>query len=560
MAHLNGTKPFRMRFKAFVDEISELRAHWKELNEYMLPRKGRYLFNTSERANDGTKKHQKIINGTATDSIRTAAAGLQSGLTSPSRPWFNMTLEDKDLADFEPVRFWLQDVRDLILSTLHRSNFYGSIHGIYREIITFGVGAMIIESDFRSVIRCRPFTIGEFYLGLDRTFRPDTLYRRYSMTAKQLKDEFGEEKLSDAAKVSLSNDKPEDRYDVIHCIQPRKGVDLTRQDFRGMAYDSVYFEVKAPPEKFLRESGYRGIPFVAARWDITSTDTYGECPGMDAKGDVQMLQFLEEKKLKKLDKHIDPPMKAPTSLKGKGASIISGDVTFIDEQQNTRNSFEPVYEIDSDFRPISAEIINVEDRINRTFYKDLFKAVLGRGKVMTAREIAEVHEEKFLTLGPVIERMQAELHDPTIDITYNHLDDFDLLPPPPPELEGKDINIEYISLLAQAQRIVAKSTIEETTLFIGQMAALKPEAVDKLDVDEAIDQFARVRGTPPRIVKSTEKVQEERAARAQALQNQALQEQAAQLSQTSKTLSDTEMGKDSALDRVLEGAPGARSR
>ena len=217
---------------------------------------------------------------------------------------------------------------------------------------------------------------------------------------------------------------------------------------------------------------------------------------MDALGDIKMLQKLEEKKLKALGKMIDPPMVASTDLKGKGATVIEGGVTYVDVTQG-QNGFTPAYQIRPDIQNIGLEIMNVEQRIRRFFFNDLFLSILTTGKEMTATEVAERHEEKMIMLGPVIERMQAELHDPILERTFSIMSDIGMLPPAPPELQGVDLKIEYISLLAQAQKLVGTGAIERVAGFVSTVGQAIPQTLDKFNADEAVDQYAEMVGVPP---------------------------------------------------------------
>lgn len=548
---LTATQPYRNRHNALKLDSEDWRAYWEEIGENFMPRKGKYLGSNQDQNKSGTKKHSKIINGTARDALRTIAAGMQGGLTSPSRPWFVLALPDEDLMEFAPVKDWLHMVRQGMLNIYARSNFYPSIHGLYKELAAFGTSAMLIEEDLTTVIRCRPFTIGEFRLALDARYRPDILDRQFSMTAEQMLEKFGEKAISEAVLESAKDSSRKDqRAEVVHFIGPMKN-----RDRRGMSYESIYYELKGDGEKFLRRGGYRGRPFVAPRWDITGVNTYGDCPGMDALGDQKMLQKLESDKLQALAKMVRPPMNAPLAMKGKGGTILPGGVNYVDVTTGAQG-FTPTYQVKPNLQDIAFEIDRVESRIRKFFFNDLFLSVLGTDKNMTATEVVERHEEKMLMLGPVIERLQAELLDVVIERTYSIMDNLGMLPPVPPELSGQEIKIEYISLLAQAQRIVGTTAIQRTAEFVVNLSKVYPQVLDKFDPDEAVDQVSTMYGTPPKIVISDDKVREKREKDAEIAAAQASAAQMVQAVDSGKTLSDTELDKGSALDAVIEQQGG----
>lgn len=544
---------YRKRYKDLRSDQDSYRPHWKTIVEYMAPRRGRYLTSEQDDRNTaGSRKDQKIINGSANDALRIIAAGLQGGLTSPSRPWFALTLPDPDLMEFAPVREWLHDTRNRILNVMARSNYYSATHNQYHELAAFGTGPMLIEESYQTVIRCRPFTIGEYVLGLDSAYRVNTLYRMFAMKVHQLIEKFGLDNLPQNVRDMKDTGK-EKFLEVIHCIQPNQVFDPVKADYRGMRFESVYFLANHTGEddKFLKQGGYLGIPFSAPRWQVVGVNTYGDSPAMDAIGDVKMLQKLEEKKLKKIDKHVDPPMNAPAALKAKGGNIIAGGVNYIDILQG-QQAFSPAYQVDANIQAVAAEIDRVEQRIRRFFFNDLFITILTADKHMTAYEVARRHEEKLLMLGPVLEQLESEKHDQDIDRIYSIMDNLGLIAPPPREIQGMEMKTEYIGLLAQAQKMVGTASVEQTANFVGALAAFKPDVVDKFDFDQAVDEYGDMTGVPPRLIVSDDKVAAIRAQRAQ--QQQQLQAQATAIegADAAKKLSETEVGKGSALDALIE--------
>ena len=58
---------------------------------------------------------------------------MKSGLTSPSRPWFTLTLYDTGLAEAEGIKAWLTEVQDIMQGTMIRSNLYDQLYDVYKE-------------------------------------------------------------------------------------------------------------------------------------------------------------------------------------------------------------------------------------------------------------------------------------------------------------------------------------------------------------------------------------------------------------------------------------------
>jgi len=546
-------KNYTARLASLTNSNSTFRAHWKDISEYLLPRRGLYLTETSQSTyNRGEKKGQKIINGLPSESLKTLASGLYSGLTPSSTPWFMMTIDDEELKEQQDVKTWLHDVRSKMLSALAQSNFYSIIAGIYTELAAFGTSALIIEEDFNNILRFKHFTIGSYYLANDSDQRVNILYRKFTMTANQMIDKFGEENVSEQIQQAFKNNDLQTNFEIVHCIQPN----TQSEKFKNFEYESVYFQEGATSPEFLKVSGYHEKPFAVARWDLIGDGVYGDsCPGMIALGDIKMLQKMEIKKLKGLDKAVDPPMNAPSSLKNKPNTIVSGGVNYIDPA-SAQQSFTPTYMVSLDYQKIAFELDRVEARIKRFFFNELFFTVSAQTKNMTATEVARRHEERVMMFGAVLERLQSELFDDILTRVYSILDNFGMIPEPPKALADKPLEIRYISQLSQSQRAIQTTALEQVTAFVGNVAQLKPETLDKIDFDETVDQYADMIGVPPKVVRTDEAVLGIRNQRAEQLAAQQMAESGKQLADTSKTLSDTELNKDSALDGLLEGESG----
>jgi len=96
-------------------------------------------------------------------------------------------------------------------------------------------------------------------------------------------------------------------------------------------------------------------------------------------------------------------------------------------------------------------------------------------------------------LGPVLERLHDELLDPLVSRVFNIMSRNGMFAdiPVPPVLRATPLQVEFISMLAQAQKAVATGAIERFWQFGGQIAALKPEAADRLDLDGTMEAYAR---------------------------------------------------------------------
>jgi len=543
---------------AMRSDRSSWDAEWRDLGDLVMPRSHR--FNASE-TNRGGKRSTKIVDGTATFSLRTLSAGMMSGVTSPARPWFELTLPDKELAKHPPVKSWLWEVTKTLRSTLLGSNVYRALPSLYSQIGLYGTAAMTALEDDDKGVRFYNHPIGSFLLAQNDRLMVDTFAREFMMTARQLLKRFGPDNVSRNVHQLMESNNGEERLPVIHMIRPNPDADPDKLHAKHKAFTSRYFEADRTDGGFLSEGGFDEFPTMAPRWDTTGEDIYGsDCPGMVALPDIQQLQFQQKRKAKGIDKQIDPPMTGPTSMRNSRATIRSGDITYIDTREG-QQGFRAAHEVRFQLEGVLNDIYELKQSVRRSYYEDLFlmMATDPRTQPPTAREVAERHEEKLLALGPVLERLNDELLDPLIDRVFAIALRRGMLPPPPPELEGAELAVEYVSIMAQAQKLVGVSSVDRLLNVAGGIAQFSPDVVDKINSDRAIDIYAEMLGTPPDLIRSEEEAAEIRQQRAEQQQQQQQAEQAQMNANTAETLSKTDMQNESALKRLLaaRGVPGA---
>ena len=419
---------------------------WKELARYLAPTSG--SFDDDAKNKQGQKiDHKTILDSTAARAVAILSAGMMSGLTSPSRSWFELTIDGPQQEQSNAVKRWLYDVKQIIERVFAKSNLYAVLRNFYEEMAVFCTGAFIVEEDYETVIHCRPLTIGEFMLAHDAHGKIDTYGREFYMTVAQLVGEFGIENVPVSIRQQYNDRKYTNTYKVRHLIMPNRDRDPRAIDNKNMPFISVYW--MGGQDRFLRVSGYNDFPVIASRWEVKRpNDTYGRGPGWTALGDVKMLQKMQKKKLEALDKSIDPPLMVSNKVQGE-INLLPGGVTRYGDI--TDSAVKPVYQVNPDLKSLEYSIEQTRQRISEQFFADMFLMIsnIDAGK-MTATEVAERTQEKMMMLGPVLERLKNELLDPLIERTFNICQRAGILPPPPDEIQGRDINVSYISMIAQA--------------------------------------------------------------------------------------------------------------
>ncbi|EIW8745438.1 phage tail protein [Klebsiella pneumoniae] len=537
-----------------TNDRSSFDPHWRELSDFINPRGSRFLV-TDVNRND--RRNTKIVDPTATLAARTLSSGMMSGITSPARPWFKLATPDPDMMDYGPVKLWLEVVQRRMNEVFNKSNIYQSLPLLYASLGNYSTGAMAVLEDDSDVIRTMMFPIGSYYMANSARGSVDTCFRKFSMTVRQLVMEFGLNNVSDSVKGMWDSGNYESWIEVIHAVYPNIDRDTAKLNSKNKPVKSVYYEVGGDSDKLLRESGFDEFPIMAPRWEVNGEDVYGSsCPGMIALGQVKALQLEQKRKSQLIDKATNPPMVGPSSLRNQRVSLLPGDITYID-QVTGQDGFKPAYLVNPNTADLLADIQDTRQIINSAYFVDLFMMLQNiNTRSMPVEAVIEMKEEKLLMLGPVLERLNDECLNPLIDRTFSIMARKNLLPPPPDVLQGMPLRIEYISVMAQAQKSIGLSSLSSTVGFIGQLAQAKPEALDKLNVDQAIDAFAEMSGVSPTVIVPQEQVEQVREQRAQQQQQQQMVAMGMAAAQGAKTLSEAQTEDPSVLT-ALSNAAGA---
>lgn len=552
-------KKLQKRFSALQNERSKVSGGWQELYSYIHPRRGRF-----NGVGPNEKSKIKLFDNAAKKAIKILAAGMQSGLTSPSQKWFTLVPGDPEMRDYRPVNLWLNEVEDIVYTVLAGSNYYTCTHSSYEEIGTIGTAAMIMLPDYEDVIRCHTFTGGEYYLGTSGArSRVDVFYEEIKMSAGQMAHEYGEKVLSSSALDSLKNN-PDRWLDVVHAILPNDGYVRDTIGAFGFPFLSAYWEKNSDEagKEFLKLSGFDNFPVFAPRWDFCSSDIYGYGPGDEAIEDCKTLQLMKKDYLLAIKKTVDPPMMADSAYQDVYLDLGPGAVNFVSMGSSTGGKpITPIFDPRADISALLSGIQDARQSIRESYFVDLFMMVQNASdRDKTAREIAELHEEKLAVLGPVLERLSKEQHSPSIEACINYCQKANLLPDPPEEMNGAQIKIEFTSMFAQAQKMSGRAPLEQFINFTGHMLESSPELIDVIDLDAAVRRYGELMSVPAEIIRSAEDVEAIRQQRAKQQQQAQEMEDAAkvaqitqQAAQGAKTMSDTPVSDSNLLNMIGGG-------
>jgi hypothetical protein len=300
---------------------------------------------------------------------------------------------------------------------------------------------------------------------------------------------------------------------------------------------SVYYH--ADTRMLLSEGGFDDFPFMVPRFVKDSVSTYGRSPAMNALPDVKMLNKMSEVTIRAAQKQIDPPLMVPDDGFMLPVRTTPGSLNFY--RSGTRDRLEPL-NIGAN-NPLG---LNMEEQrrnsIRQAFYVD--QLLMSQGPAMTATEVLQRNEEKMRLLGPVLGRLQSELLQPLISRSFALLLRNGLLPAAPEQLQGQDIDIEYVSPLAKAQRLTDLQSMLRGFEVMMQVAEIAP-VMDYLDSDKLVQYLVEVTGIPARVIRGDEEVARIRRQQAEA--------QAQQMEMAENAMAAEQAGQIAPLIKAAQG-------
>ncbi len=517
-----------------MEKRSTWESHWQEVADLMLPRKAEI---TKERTR-GDKRSTKIFDATAIHSLELLAASLHGMLTSSANRWFSLRFKEAVLNENDEAREWLEDSIDKMYLAFARSNFQQEIFENYHDLIAFGTSCLMVEEDEDDIIRFSARHIKEIYIEENKKGLIDNVYRKFKLTVDQAIQKFGAENLSKEINNTYKSN-PYDEVEICHIVRPRSIYDGSKQDKKNMKFQSIYFEHGT--DHVISVGGFNENPYVVSRYLKSSTEIYGRSPSMNALPDVKVLNKMVEHGLKASAKMIDPPLLVPDDSMLAPVRMTPGSLNYY--RSGSRDRIEPLNIGQNTTVTLNAENARRE-AIARMFHVDQLQ--IQSNRTMTATEVLQRNEEKMRILGPVMGRIQSELLEPMINRVFSIMLRNRLFREAPPILANQEIDIEYVSPMALAQKGQELQNVMRGLELFGSLSQTMP-VMDYIDENGLVKQLVQTLGLPARMIKSDKEVQGIRMERQEAQQQQM---------QMQQQMAESEMAKNAAplAKEVLNGS------
>lgn len=466
---------------------------WQQVSDNIV---GRRDFNTIR--TPGDRRMSDIHDITALLSGELLAGALHSLMTNSASKWFRLGVEDPQLSDHPDVRLWIDQIAEpRLYSAINRpeAGFNPQMHEVYFDLTLFCTSAISIEEEVGRgpVFSSRPLM--EVFIGEDPFGRVDTVFRNVRMTARQAKARW-QERAPKKALDLVSKGKPEERVDILQAIRPNGEVKSGRLDHTGMPWSSLYLDAKE--KVVIDDGGFWELPIMVTRWSKDAGERYGRGPGITALADAKMLNAMWKTIIKGAQKMVDPPMLMDNDGVLSQLRTSPGSVNIQEATSLRENSVRPLL---TQGRPdLGIDLVNrKQQNIQSAFHSEVLP--LFNSPYMTATQVLELVQQAQRFLSPILGRLQSELLEPMIQRVFGIEMRAGRLGPIPEILADQNIQVEYISPIARAQKASDVSAIVETFQVAAELEQVAPGTMDNLDADLAVREIAEAKGIPVSLVR-----------------------------------------------------------
>lgn len=535
-------------------------ADWREIADYCLPTASREMQIGSMRGSSASYERlvnrpatrdasRKRFDSTAITAIDRLAAGMESLVSPPSEKWHEQAPNDplaQEPTDEEAK--WFEKLRDYQFNVRYSplSGFANANQKYIRSIITMGTGIIMTEEAFGShrvnqvslPVLYQHIPISQALIAINAQGNPDTLHRRFSMTARQMAQKFGKERVSDRVRAMLDDPaKMDTPVDIIHAVCPRQELGSRGiGSVRNSPIASYYLEEEGA--HLISNSGYFEFPFAIGYWIQPENSAYGESPAMTALDDIRSLNLTRKQGLRSLAQWTDPPIGLAHDGIMNKPNLNPRALNYGAVDANGRLKIQPI--ITAQNPNIVREITQDQrDQVKELLYNNLFQILISNPQ-MTAHEAMLRASEKGDLLGPngvKIQQGYAMMSDREVGIIERKGAFRKGSPLEPPEsLRGRSFGARFTSQLDRLRGAKEGTAILQTYSAAAQIAQVRgdPAIFDNFDDDENLKVLAAVNGMPKRGLTNADKRNEMRQARAQAMQQAQNAQMAESMAKTAK--------------------------
>jgi len=484
-----------------------------KIAEELLPTRLPYLRNPYERIKGG-EQNEHIVHAVGYQSLQAIVAGVISGSMPATSEWYHLMVRGQWDYDRDTAHY-LQEL-ELRQRTAHNQSNANQALGMFAtELIAFGTAAALFLEDEEDYFRIDTCSMGEYMIAEDAHYRPDTLFREYTLTVGQLAQEFGVDRLSPQAKHLYKRQHYDEPIEVVHAIEPDRDA-LNPHRSSALPWRSYYYENGSSSDLMLGIRGFRHFPCLVTRWGRMPGTAYGYGRGGDALPHLVRLRKMLYRYGQGLAFKVQPALQLPPGVQEHEVRMLPGGMTPVLGTQPITTLFD----VATDLREFDAMLQSTVQDVRDSLGASLVASLRGLQHQMTAREVDTRTTQDLMEFLPAVYQLFDELIGPLVELEWQALADAGQLPEPPSSLPDR-IDIEYTSPLARKQRHGEVDAIVRVFTLGGELSKLDPSVLDNLDFDAALRRVAEIEGCPVQAIRQIEALRDLRDARGRMEQAQA---------------------------------------
>ncbi len=522
------------RFKLARENRSQWNTHWQEVADLVLPTRDFTVIQPG-----GIRRRMNIYDGTAPKAHTELSATLDGLLTNAALKWFAMNPADDDLIEDHEVKLWLEDATNTMLRWLGnpRSGFATAIWEIYQDLVGFGTAVMLPRNE-PDAMHFQAIPLANMYLVPNERDEVVTAYRHIFMAAHEVVARWGNAASERVHKLADNEKSADNKIEIIHCVEKRDDRDPQRLDGKNKPWASIYIEVK--DQRILSEGGFDENPYLTPRFSKAPGEVYGRSPAMEALPFIKTANRIKKDNLLAGALATNPPLNVPAGSMEGPTRTGPGGLNYY--RAGTTDRIEPV-NTGANPKPGNEELAHEQESIESAFYLDKIRlpgiSPKGGHPRMTTVEVTERRNNTLIFFSPILSRMYTELLSPIIIRLFNDMRRRKIIPPPPQAINGRGMEIEYLSPLALSQRASEVSGFIQLMNVAAPLIEADPTVLQNLDADETFVRLAHLLNASPRMIRTREQVEQIRQSEQD---QQELAQQAAIAGQLAKAGRDAAAG------------------
>lgn len=462
---------------------------------------------------------------------RFAAAGVAITMPEESQ-YIRPRFADPELMKVKAVKVWCENAGRRLYAIRYqpRTGFGISANEDWDQLGRYGTSPVWCEPRPDGTgLFYRTLHLSECYIDNDHAGLVDTVFRYFERTARQCEQLFGIENLTPKMREALDNNKPDEKFEILHAVLPNTSWDREKLDWRRFPIASRYL---AMDEKiYLRRRGYRTMPIAVSRHATSPREIYGRSPAIKVFPAIQGANVMRKSTLRATHKAVDPALlfnseDGVTRLVTKPGGLNAG---LVDDQGRPLVSRMPGGENGLPFA--QAELDEERNVIRTAFLEEFYKILTDPNSRMTTTEVLEVMAKQGVLVRPFANRYATEKQHP---VTAREMDlafDAGQMEELPAEVQeaGAYPVVHYENPLAAMARAEGVAKTARLIELLTPMAQIDGGATfDWLEMDEVVPGTAEDIGVNPKYIRTKERVGEIRQARQESEQAAIDAEQMAQ--------------------------------